>query len=280
MQSKDLEGNVTTFYDDLFKNDAHEELYEGTGFSNYGYWTPETKTPVQACENLVDRLLGPVPRHGAVLDVACGSGGTTALLAGCFDEVTAVNVSAYQVSRTKARVPGCRALRMDATRLAFRDASFDAVVCVEAVFHFRSKIRFFAEAFRVLKPGGWLVFSDVIFAAPRPSFMLRHLAKLPSTLFPLANELNLASYKDVLEVLGFAVTLSSTYTETWERFYSFHKDYCQKKVVDDPEHAEIYRRSLAVYHEINLVLCDYLLVAGQKPRPNTSSSTPAPSWAK
>lgn len=265
MQPTDLESGVTTFYDHLFKSDAHEELFEGSGFSNYGYWTLDTKTPVQACENLVDQLLSPVPRHGAVLDVACGSGGTTARLAGYFDDVTAVNVSAYQVSRTQARVPGCRAVQMDATRLGFRDASFDVVVCVEAVFHFRSKMRFFAEALRVLKPGGWLVLSDLIFAPPKEAFMLRRLPALPSTIFPLANEWNLASYKDVLEVLGFSVTFSSAYRETWERFYAFHKEYCENKVVNDPARAEVYRQSLAVYHKINLVLCDYLLVAARKP---------------
>ena len=43
----------------------------------------------------------------------------------------------------------------------FPDASFDAVVCVEAAFHFPSRARFFSEAFRLLHPGGVLTMSDI-----------------------------------------------------------------------------------------------------------------------
>jgi len=40
----------------------------------------------------------------------------------------------------------------DACRLPFPDASFNHVLCVEAMFHFASRRTFFAEAARVLSP--------------------------------------------------------------------------------------------------------------------------------
>jgi SAM-dependent methyltransferase len=49
----------------------------------------------------------------------------------------------------------------DAVRIPLADGSVNGVISVEAAFHFRSRKRFFAEARRVLRPGGVLTMSDV-----------------------------------------------------------------------------------------------------------------------
>ena len=50
-------------------------------------------------------------------------------------------------------------VQADAMQLPFPDASFDAVVCQFGVMFFPDKARAFAEARRVLRPGGVYIFN-------------------------------------------------------------------------------------------------------------------------
>src|SRR5262245_35111375 len=90
------------------------------------------------------------PRSGErVLDAACGRGGTTARIAARGAEVLGLDLLPENVAEAEARfgsLPGVRFDLADVTRLPARaagvelgPASFDAVLCLEAGFHFGAK---------------------------------------------------------------------------------------------------------------------------------------------
>ena len=68
-----------------------------------------------------------------------------------------VDPSAPMLARARPAAPGARLVRASADALPWRDASFDRLFCVNALHHFPDRARFFAEARRVLRPGGGLL---------------------------------------------------------------------------------------------------------------------------
>ena len=99
-------------------------------------------------------FLGPEPN--TVLEVGCGTGHWLAvaqerpILAG-------VDRSMPMLERARIAAPSARLIRARAEDLPWRDAAFDRLFCVNALHHFADRGRFFAEARRVLKPGGGLL---------------------------------------------------------------------------------------------------------------------------
>jgi SAM-dependent methyltransferase len=95
-----------------------------------------------------DMILAECPENGVLVELGCGIGTLTE--------------RARELGRTRWIATDIIAtqradLRCDATAMPFRAASVDRIVFVDVLHHVAVPARFFAEAARVLKPGGAIV---------------------------------------------------------------------------------------------------------------------------
>jgi SAM-dependent methyltransferase len=101
-----------------------------------------------------------LPDRADVLDLGCGCGiPISKALSDAGHRVTGVDVSAVQIDRARRLVPDATFVRADATRIAFPDDSFDAVVCLYAIIHMPlpEQPSLIARIAAWLRPGGWLL---------------------------------------------------------------------------------------------------------------------------
>ncbi|MFL5072288.1 MAG: class I SAM-dependent methyltransferase [Xanthobacteraceae bacterium] len=113
-------------------------------------------------QDLADRVRA--RRPGRILEIAAGTGVVTRALAQRLPAnvpIVATDLNAAMLDRA-ATVGTARAVewrQADAMKLPFADAQFDTIVCQFGVMFFPDKAKAFAEAKRVLKPGGAYLFN-------------------------------------------------------------------------------------------------------------------------
>jgi len=112
----------------------------------------------------VDFVLTKIQPIDLVLDLGCGYGRIIPYLArhaGCVVGIDNSFPSLLLGKEFLRSVPNTLLLEMDAARLAFRDDSFDVVICIQngiSAFHIDQR-QLIREAVRVAKPGGRILFS-------------------------------------------------------------------------------------------------------------------------
>jgi SAM-dependent methyltransferase len=100
--------------------------------------------------------------RGSVLDIGVGTGRLIPLLSTMFQSYVGIDIAENAVRKAKVRHPGANVLQMDARSLQFADQSFD---CVLFAFNgldyvdFADRNRMLQEIRRILRPGGFFIYS-------------------------------------------------------------------------------------------------------------------------
>lgn len=111
--------------------------------------------PGVVCDLIERGQVGPETR---VLDVGCGTGNYASALAaatGC--RVSGVDPSAAMLDRAADATAWESLQQASAESLPFPDAAFDLVMSTDVIHHVGDRDAYFAEAARVLRPGGQVV---------------------------------------------------------------------------------------------------------------------------
>jgi len=113
----------------------------------------------------LQHVLARIRATDTVLELGCGYGRVLERLAPRARAVVGVDTSAASLELAHEMLrdrPNCRLVRMDAATLAFQDAVFDMVVCIQngiSAFKIDPR-RLLAEAVRVTRPGGRVLCSS------------------------------------------------------------------------------------------------------------------------
>lgn len=115
-------------------------------------------------EPLTREVLGRLPRmvNARCLDVGCGQGNTTRLLARTLGAAECIGVeydpALVEYASAQSENPeGVSFQQGDATRLPFPDASFDVVFCRYLLIHLADPMSGVREMMRVVRPGGYAI---------------------------------------------------------------------------------------------------------------------------
>ncbi len=130
--------------------------------------------------------LGLAP-SGAYLDLACGTGNYTVALSGVGGVWSAIDVSLVMLAQARQKSNAISWIQSSAGALPFPDASFDGAICTLAIHHFPNLESPFAEVYRTLGAGSFVLFTGLAEQMRRywlchyfPVMMARSIEKMPS----------------------------------------------------------------------------------------------------
>ena len=166
---------------------------------------------------LID-LLAPIP-DGLYLDLACGTGNyTTAVSKAVSRSVPNLGVKLYGVDQSEKMLATARPkstdvqwFQEDVEALPFEDHFFDGILCTLAIHHFSSLNKAFGEAYRVLKPGPFVLLTA--WPEQMRHYWLNHY--FPTALQKSVEQMPAPDLvKDALSQAGFSITKEENFFVT------------------------------------------------------------------
>ena len=170
MTSKFSEQETEIYYDG--QDDIYRSVWDEEGSVHWGVFDDNTGDNfLKACNNLDNMMAekGQIKSTSNVLDLGCGNGTTAIWLnndRGC--HVTGVDLSGVRIGNAQeARLRLGQSAqnklafeKASAAELPFEDESFTHLWSQAVIYHVPDKESVLNEAYRVLKPGGIMVFDD------------------------------------------------------------------------------------------------------------------------
>ena len=217
--SNSLDRDIREFYDassGLWESIWGEHMHHGYYGKNGNYKLDRREAQIELIEELL--LWAGCSKDNPsqnIIDVGCGIGGSTLYLADKFgSSATGITLSPVQASRAKERASEAGLSDRvsfevaNALEMPFADNSFDLVWSLESGEHMPDKAKFLAECYRVLKPGGKMIFAtwchretDSLAGELTPS-EVAHLKEI-YRVYCLPYVISLSEYREIVTECGF-----------------------------------------------------------------------------
>ncbi len=221
-------------YFDLVTDDGR--MFYGDDF-HFGFFHSGARTLEEGLGAHTDLVAEMACLEGTntVLDVGCGICAPAIRIAGSYDgSITGVNISREQVRHGNSLIEEngltgrVRAVHGNALDLDFEDESFDSILCLEVAGDIcvtgEQKEKLVDELHRVLKPGGHIGFSDLVFTG-KPS--RKEEKSMRKILYHEGREL-ITDWHALFRNRGFAIErqmdLIEDTMETWDHFIAVYEE--------------------------------------------------------
>ena len=252
MTSRFSEQETESYYD--AEDAIYRTVWDEDGSVHWGYFDDMTGTDfLKGCANL-DRIMvdrGRIDGAANVLDLGCGNGTTAIWLAqysGC--QATGIDLSGVRIDNAKAarerQETGLRDRlafeKASATELPFAEGQFSHVWSQAVIYHVPDKRSVLKEVYRVLQPGGILVFDDLV--KPKQEVSPDAQQYVYDRLL-YDTEFSFESYQDALKSQGFEVLEAQDISSHLRQSYLCLADRTPKGTND--EHTEHYEWLTTAY---------------------------------